>query len=117
MKKILIGIGTFLVILIAGAAIWYHNAYGGESYYVHITADGTKTKVKADDGAKWDEWNYEIPGYTKQGSKKDLEFRADHNLRHDAYLDVTYNNSKGVTEWHEVKAKEVPEIAMNALKS
>lgn len=46
---------------------------------------------------------------------KVIKYTADHNLRHDAYLKLTYNNVKGVTNWQEVKSKDLPQKAAEQL--
>ncbi len=41
----------------------------------------------------------------KNGESKDISFTAGHNLRKEAYLKVTDNKTKGVTNWEEVQKK------------
>lgn len=63
------------------------------------------------------QYNYNLPGYNKEGEKKDLEFAAfkDRPLKMNAYLKVTWNKNKGVTSYEEVKGSEVPEKAKEKL--
>ncbi|GBG96217.1 YxeA family protein [Lactococcus termiticola] len=115
MKKILIGIVAVLVIIGAGGFGWYQLTYGGKDYYVQIKTDGEKRTVTANDGNKFPIYTYKIKATEKSGQTKDIEFTADHNLRHGAYLDLTYNNKKGVTNWKEVQKDEVPKEALDKL--
>ncbi len=40
MKKLLIGLGAFIIIAFGGYGLADHLIMGGESYYVQITTDG-----------------------------------------------------------------------------
>ena len=42
---------------------------------------------------------------------------ASHNFRNQAYLELTYNKHKGVTNWNEVQEKEIPKPALKELQS
>lgn len=108
MKKILIGLIVIIVIIGGSGYAWYKSAYGGTSYYVKITADGKKTESRDDAGRIYYRYEYNQKAYDKAGVEKQIEFTADHNLRHDAYLDLTYNKTKGVTTWNEVQKSDLP---------
>jgi len=112
MKKILIGLVALLLVVVGGAYTWYHISYGGENYYMQVTQDGEKVKSKDDSGKSYTYYEYKTVAYQKAGKSKHLDFTATHNLRHQAYLEITYNNRKGVTSWEEVKKADVPEKAL-----
>lgn len=117
MKKILVGLIAVLLIIGGAGYTWYKTSYGGSNYYVKIHNDGKKLTEKADGGNVWHGYGYNEDGYAKDGKKKKLEFTSTHNLRHDAFLKLTYNNEKGVTSWEEVKESEVPQNALNQLSN
>ena len=50
MKKVLVGIMALVLIVVGGGYAWYHTAYGGDSYYVHIQEDGVAKKKKTIQG-------------------------------------------------------------------
>lgn len=51
----------------------------------------------------------------KNGEAKDVSFTATHNLRKEAYLKVTDNKTKGVTNWEEVQKNDLPSKAKDKL--
>lgn len=116
MKKVLIGIIVLIVVIIGGVFVWYKMSYGGTSYYTQITLDGKKVQKTFDNGTKFDEWEYSQSAYDANGNEKKIDFSADHNLRKEAYLKLTYNDKKGVTSWEEVQQKDIPEKAQGKLK-
>ncbi|WYJ80095.1 hypothetical protein DOK79_001648 [Enterococcus sp. DIV1094] len=66
MKKLLIGLGTVIIIVFGGYRLADHLIMGGESYYVQITTDGEKQVDQSSDGQK-------ITSYRdiqKKGTKK-----------------------------------------------
>ncbi|MBS4459873.1 YxeA family protein [Lactococcus petauri] len=113
MKKILVTLIAGALLIIGGGYTWYNYEYGGQEYYVQIHIDGDKISSKTTDGGTWQGFNYKQKGYADSGKEKDLEFTSIHNLKHDAYLKVTYNNKNGVTKWEEVQRKDVPQKALN----
>ena len=44
-----------------------------------------------------------------------MEFTGSHNLRHDAYLRLVYNDKKGVTSWEEVQKQDIPQKVQNKI--
>ncbi len=75
MKKLLIGLLVFIVVVLAGVKIADYVVMGGEEYYVQITTDGTKTVSKSDSGQETVNYRYILPGYTKEGKEKELDFK------------------------------------------
>lgn len=117
MKKILIGLLVFIVVALAGVKIADYVVMGGEEYYVQITTDGAKTVSKADSGQETVNYRYILPGYTKEGKEKELDFNGQltRPLRKGAYLKITWNKKKGVTSYEEVEKKDVPKTALEKL--
>lgn len=115
MKKLLIVLLAILALIGVGGYTWYRSAYGGTNYYVKITEDGKKSVETASDGTKISFWNYELNGVDKSGKTKSLKFSGDHNLKRGAYLNLTYNEKKGVTSWEEVQKAKVPEKALEQI--
>lgn len=115
MKKIIFGMLTLIVIIAAGGYTWYQMSYGGVSYYMQVTQDGKKTEIRDDAGKAFENYIYHEKAYESSGKEKSIEFTADHNLRHKAYIKLTYNNAKGVTNWEEVEKTKIPEKALEKL--
>ena len=117
MKKLLIGLGTFIIIVFGGYRLADHLIMGGESYYVQITTDGEKQVDQSSDGQKVTSYRYELPGYTEEGNEKIMDFNGfqERPLRKDAFLKVTWNKNKGVTSYEEVQAKDIPTAAKEKL--
>ena len=115
MKKVLVGIVALVLILVGGGYTWYHTAYGGDSYYVHIQEDGIAKKEKDDSGQEFTRYYYTLTGYYEKGEAKEMEFTGSHNLRHDAYLRLVYNDKKGVTSWEEVQKQDIPQKVQNKI--
>lgn len=122
MKKLGIIVSTLLVIVWFSVTC-YSIALGGVTYYVTIHNDGNRVLKKM----RKQEWNnkpskarilyeYNQAAYTETGKEKIIKFTASHNLRHGAFLKLTYNYSKGVTSWEEVKKSAVPKKALDNLK-
>lgn len=122
LKKL--GIFTVILIVIIGAtSTWYTIAFGGTSYYVTIQDDGVKQlekqkerKGKPKPTKLFIHYKYNEEAYTENGKEKKITFESPRNLRHGAYLKLTYNYKKVVTTWKEVKKSEVPQKALDNLK-
>lgn len=117
MKKLLIGLGAFIIIAFVGYRLADHLIMGGESYYVQITTDGEKQVDHADGGQEIISYRYELPGFNKEGKEKTMDFNGfqERPLRKDAFLKVTWNKNKGVTSYEEVQAKDIPSAAQEKL--
>jgi conserved hypothetical protein TIGR01655 len=114
MKKILLVLAA-LVLVIGGGVTWYNSEYGGKDYYIQVKKDGKEFSEKTHNGKTWHAYGYNEKGVDKAGQEKDLEFTAQHNLRHDAYLKITWNHKNGVTSWEEVQKKDVPEKSLDKI--
>ncbi|MCD2257370.1 YxeA family protein [Agrilactobacillus fermenti] len=115
--KIFIGIILTLGILYGGLRIFEKVYMGGTEYYTQITTSGKQLKEKDDQGHTFYDYRYQQLGFDEEGRQQVLEFNANKSrpLKHQAYLKITFNSSKGVTQWSEVAASEVPKKAKQAL--
>ncbi|QDK71715.1 YxeA family protein [Lactococcus protaetiae] len=116
MKKILFGLIALIVIIAGSGYAWYKISYGGTSYYIQVTQDGKKVKEQDDTGKTYYHYEYKEKAYDKNGKMKQLDFNAEHNLRHEAYLKLTYNKAKGVTNWEEVQKAKIPSPALKEIQ-
>lgn len=118
MKKTMIFGGILVAILIGFVVLIQNvnfNRLGTESYYVQIQ-DGNRVEDKADNGEKYIYYEYNLEGFDKEGSAKTLTFRANKELRKEAYLRL-YVKEKGVSSYQEVQANEIPEKAKMKLET
>lgn len=117
MKKILIGLVSLIIIAFVGLKIAEKVVASGDGYYVQITTDEQRVDGKDDSGRPYIDYKYSLPGYDKEGQKKQLEFSAakDRPLRREAFLKVTWKKSKGVTSYEEVQQKQIPKKAAEKL--
>ncbi|MBO0453936.1 MULTISPECIES: YxeA family protein [Enterococcus] len=117
MKKFLIGFISLIVIALVGLQIADKVVKGGDDYYVQVTTDGERIDGKDSSGNPYVDYKYSLPGYDKDGTKKQLEFNAakDRPLRREAFLKVTWNKKKGVTSYEEVQQKQLPKKAAEKL--
>lgn len=117
MKKLLLGLGAFLIIAFGGYRFAEYKIMGGDPYYIQITTDGEKQIDKADNGQEIINYRYDLPGYDEKGNEKQIDFNGfqDRPMRKNAYLKVIWNKNKGVTSYEEVKEKEIPQPAQKKL--
>ena len=117
MKKFLIGLVSLIVIAFVGLQIADKVVKSGDEYFVQITTDGQRVDEKDDSGNNYVDYKYSLPGYDKDGNKKELDFNAnkDRPLRREAFLKVTWNKKKGVTSYEEVQQKDLPKKAADKL--
>lgn len=125
MKKLLVGIGISIVALVLGSVVFIYGGLkiadriimGGDSYYVKIMTDGEKEEIKDSRDEVTIQYKYTLPGYDEEGNKKILTFNGQkpRPLRKGAYLEVTWNENKGVTSYEEVKQSDIPKLAQEKL--
>lgn len=117
LKKFLIGLVSLIVIAFVGLQIADKVVKSGDEYFVQITTDGQRVEEKDDSGNNYVDYKYSLPGYDKDGNKKELDFNAnkDRPLRREAFLKVTWNKKKGVTSYEEVQQKDLPKKAADKL--
>ncbi|TYC47763.1 YxeA family protein [Weissella muntiaci] len=116
MKKIIFWIIAFITIIGVAGFTFYKVNYGGTDYYVQILKDGKKSNETDDSGKTFHMYEYEEKAFDDRGESKNIKFNADHNLKHNAYLKVTYNKKKGVTNWEKVEKSKIPQKALEHLK-
>lgn len=120
MKKIGVFITIFVILLLS--VLFYFlrgtnlNRFGAEHYYIQITTDGESEVTVLDNGEKMERFSYELPAYNDKGDVKEMTFTSHKNLRRDAYLQLFYKESKGVTSYEEVQEDAIPEKALKQLK-
>ncbi|GLC90158.1 YxeA family protein [Lysinibacillus piscis] len=120
MKKVFIGIGALLVVLVAGLVVLMtvdFNRLNKDAYYVQITADGKVKEDKADNGEIFKTYWYELEAYNENAEEKALTFSAQKNLRQDAYLKLYVKNGTEVTSYDEVQFDELPNKVQQQMKS
>lgn len=115
--KWIIAIVVILLALFGSYKAYNQFSMGGTDYYVQVTNGGQRYTDSSDSGKKYISYRYNLPGYDKNGTKKQLSFTSprDTPLKKGAYLKVTYNQRKGVTRWEQVKQSELPNKAEIAL--
>lgn len=121
MKKVLLGFAAVIIIVLAGGSHLLNSSYerimDGDKYYVKITTDGQRIDGKDDAGRDYTDYAYDLKGYDKNGTEKELKFNGNKTrpLRKNAYLKITWNKEKGVTMYEEVKKDELPDKAEEKL--
>lgn len=105
------------VLIVAGGAVWVAENYSRETYYVFIREDGKIEREKDKPQSLLGLYHYRIMGVQADGQEKELDFTANHNLRHGAYLKVLENRKRGVISWEEVQREAVPEEALYQLEA
>ncbi|EPH97978.1 MULTISPECIES: YxeA family protein [unclassified Enterococcus] len=118
MKKLLWGLVITIILIFGAYKITEMTVMGGDTYYVQITTDGQKEVAKDDKGQEYVSYGYSLPGFKEDGSEKTMEFKGmnPRPLKKDAYLKITWNKSKGVTGYEEVKKADVPKKAAEKLE-
>ncbi|MDE6731731.1 MAG: YxeA family protein [Oscillospiraceae bacterium] len=110
MKKIFIGIGTAIAVLIA---LWVFVINPPRTdYYTQI--DNLKYKENHSDGGVVDltggmEYLYTLKSYTPHGKEKEITFGTNKILKDKAFLKLEYTATRGVLSWCEVGWEELPE--------
>ncbi|TYC50997.1 YxeA family protein [Weissella muntiaci] len=112
-KKILIIIGTSLFGLLlvkfgldfAISSYWQAH-YSGPTYYTRIT---TKTLYKKEQAGRDRFYTYTVNAVNSQGKVKAITFNENLNrpLKEGAYLKMTVNTKKGVTDWRKIKSSDI----------
>ena len=103
-EKILMIVAVIIVIgLIVGA--YYFLVIHKDLYYTQI--DNTKVEeISTTDDM---EYQYTLTAYKKNGKSKEIQFKTSRDLKEDAYLEVEVMQFRGVVNWKEVQANELPE--------
>ncbi len=100
-EKIPVAIGIILFIVLCGVAFYFvliRSVY----YYTQIDNEyATKTSVN--------EYEYKLRAYNEHGQIQDVDFKANKELREDAFLRLESNAVRGVINWEEVTYDELPQ--------
>lgn len=119
MKKIFIILGSLVAIMTVALVVLAtadFNRLGKENAYVQIVEDGKDETFTASDGAVYKTYWYEQPAYTAEGEELTVEFSAQKNLRHDAYLMLYMKDGSEVTSYDEVPFENLPEKVQQKFK-
>ena len=103
-EKLPIVIGTIVFLALCCGA-YYFLVYQSSAYYTQI--DNTKIEsISSSDGMNYE---YTLTCYDKNGKEKEIKFKTSRELREDAYLELTYMMTRGVSNWKEVQYDELPD--------
>lgn len=119
MKKLFVMLGVLMVVLITvlvGLATIDFNRLGKGNVYVQIVGDGKVEKFTDTNGAVYETYWYTLPAYDEKGEEMQVNFSAQKNLRHDAYLMLYLKNGTEVTSFDEVQFDELPKKVQEKLQ-
>ena len=109
-EKIPMIIAIIIVIaLIVGA--YYFLVVHKEQYYTQID----NSKIEEISGTDDMKYQYTLTAYSKNGKEKEVEFKTSRELREGAYLELDVMQMRGVVNWREVQANELPKDAKTAM--
>lgn len=98
-------IGIFIATLVGAVAILsagYFLFFHKTNYWVQIdNANVSQLSVT--------EYEYELQAYNSHGESKEIKFKANKELRENAYLRLEVISTRGVYYWEEVSYDELPE--------
>lgn len=103
-EKLPIILGTIVFLALCGGA-YYFLVYQSSEYYTQI--DNTKVESISSSGGM--NYEYTLTCYDKNGKEKEIKFKTSRELREDAYLELTYMMTRGVSNWKEVQYDNLPE--------
>ena len=109
MKKIFIVLGVLISLAVIGlvaVATLDLNRFGKDHVYVQIVGDGEVEKEVAN-GVVYETYWYNEPAYTANGEQINVQFSAQKNLRHGAYLMLYMKNGNEVTSYDEIQFEEL----------
>lgn len=112
-NKILIGIGTAIVIAVCLVNLFvYVFAKNGSGYY-YVQIDNSKIEQGNSRDGVIDfqggmNYSYTLSAYDEKGRRTDITFGTSRELREGAFLQLTVKPLRGVVEWEEVQYDELP---------
>lgn len=107
-EKISTIIGVVIFLILCGVA-YYFLFFQSSSYYTQI--DNTKVEIiNSSDDMRYE---YKLICYDKNGKEKEIKFKTSRELKEDAYLELTYMVTRGVSNWKEVQYNELPKNVQN----
>ena len=92
-----------MIALMIGA--YYFLCIHKSAYYTQID----NTKIEELPGNDDMRYQYTLMAYSKNGKGKEIQFKTSRELREDAYLELEVMSIRGVIDWKEVQAEELPE--------
>ncbi len=109
-EKLPIIIAVIIVVaLIVGA--YYFLVVHKDLYYTQID----NTKIQEESGSDDMKYQYTLTAYNKNGKEKEVQFKTSRELREGAYLELDVMQMRGVINWREVQANELPDDVKNAM--
>ena len=109
-EKLPIIIAVIIVIaLIVGA--YYFLVVHKDQYYTQID----NTKIQELSGSDDMKYEYTLTAYNKNGKEKEVKFKTSRELREGAYLELDVMQMRGVINWREVQANELPDDVKTAM--
>ena len=109
-EKLPMIISVIIVIaLIIGA--YYFLVIHKDLYYTKID----NTKIEEVSGTDDMRYQYTLIAYDKNGKSKEVQFKTSRELREGAYLELDVMQMRGVVNWREVQANELPEDVKTAM--
>ena len=109
-EKLPIIIAVIIVIaLIVGA--YYFLVVHKDQYYTQID----NTKIEEVSGSDDMKYEYTLTAYNKNGKEKEVKFKTSRELREGAYLELDVMQMRGVINWREVQANELPDDVKTAM--
>ena len=110
-EKLPMIIAVIIVIaLIVGA--YYFLVVHKDLYYTKVD----NTKIEEVSGTDDMRYQYTLIAYDKNGKSKEVQFKTSRELREGAYLELDVMQMRGVVNWREVQANELPEDVKTAMK-
>lgn len=109
-EKLPIIIAVIIVIaLLVGA--YYFLVIHKDQYYTQID----NTKIQELSGSDDMKYEYTLTAYNKNGKEKEVKFKTSRELREGAYLELDVMQMRGVINWREVQANELPDDVKTAM--
>ena len=108
-KLPIIIVAIIMIAFIAGA--YYLLVIHKDLYYTQI--DNTKIQEVTSSGDM--KYEYTLIAYNKNGKEKEVKFKTSRELREDAYLELEVMQIRGVVNWKEVQANELPSDVKTAM--
>ncbi|MBD5504434.1 MAG: YxeA family protein [Lachnospiraceae bacterium] len=112
-NKILIGIGTAIVIAVCLLSLFMYVFSENGSGYYYVQIDNSKIEQGNSRDGVIDfqggmDYSYTLSAYDEKGRRTDITFGTSRELREGAFLQLTVKPLRGVIEWKEVQYDELP---------
>ncbi|MBD5484518.1 MAG: YxeA family protein [Lachnospiraceae bacterium] len=112
-NKILIGIGTAIVIAVCLVNLFVYVFAQNDSGYYYVQIDNSKIEQGNSRDGVVDfqggmDYSYTLSAYDEKGRRTDITFGTSRELREGAFLQLTVKPLRGVVEWEEVQYDQLP---------